>query len=104
MLRAPSRERTPRPLLPPRPPATPTSRPPPPLSSLRCRRSTGCSKQHPVALRTVYPVPPVPISSSYRLDRNWIETRTSLRDIPNGPDVFEQYFEIKVQEINGVLR
>jgi hypothetical protein len=45
-----------------------------------------------------------PISSFYRLDRNWIETRTPLRDIPNGPDVFEQYFDINVQEMNGVLR
>lgn len=45
-----------------------------------------------------------PISTFFRLDRTYIEARTPFRDIPNGPDVFEQYLNRAVADIKGTIR
>lgn len=45
-----------------------------------------------------------PISSWYRLDRIVLQQEYDLLDIPDGPDVFEQYFTRSYMSINGTRR
>ena len=42
-----------------------------------------------------------PISTYFRLNRTTLETKYGLRDIPDGKDVFEQYFENAVNDMAG---